>query len=753
MSASVQVSVYRKVVRVLRRLFLPLFVVLGLVWGGLGVLVPSFGSAQSSGPVVLGPVGATDGCVLSVAGGSAVQGVVTVSGSGSFLWSGARCQLAALDFTVPTAPVGGEILSWDPWSVGDRNHHQRLYVSGGVLYYSYFEGAYGVPYESNLTAIGPFVSGSRVQIDPFAARARTCEAGSSWKSIAAFNTYPVFLSPQPAVFDFQRSTLGYWAGSGATPIGGGGGYGYDNAAGGCGTPVLQTTVLTGPTVLGPVAATDGCKLGVAGGTVTLTGQAIASIASSGSVAFSGAKCQLAALDITFPLAPTSGEILSWDPWSYRDNNHHQRLYIAGGILYYSYFEGAYGVPYEYNKTAIGPVVSGSRVQIDPFANRARTCEPGASWKSIAAFNSYPVFLSGQSAVFDFQRSTLGYWTGASATPIGGSGGYVYDNATGGCGTPVLQSTVLTGPTFLDPPGAVDGCKLGLAGGTVTFTGNAIAAVTSSGSFVYNGSKCQLAALDITFPLAPVGGEILSWDPWAYRDRNHHQRLYVSAGILYYSYFEGAYGVPYESYKTAIGPVVAGSRVQIDALNARARTCEAGSTWKSIAVFNSYPVFLSGQSAVFDFQRSTFGYGTTGYRSSEPFNYSDANGGCQTPVSTRTPPTTTTTVPVTTTTVPVVLTGTLGASVVRGANNAAGASVYTVTLKVAGAVTGGQYEFMVPSGHVPTPLPPNPLTQRYPKTAVNGEVVWQYNLVAPRGVYRAEVFAAGATTPLSTVEVK
>ena len=90
---------------------------------------------------------------------------------------------------------------------------------------------------------------------------------------------------------------------------------------------------------------------------------------------------------------------------------------------------------------------------------------------------------------------------------------------------------------------------------------------------------------------------------------------------------------------------------------------------------------------------------------------------------------------------------------RGANNAAGASVYTVTLKVTGAVNGGQYEFVVPSGHVPVPLPPNPITQRYPKTAANGEVVWQYSLIAPRGVFKAQVFAAGVVTPISSVEVK
>jgi hypothetical protein len=208
-----------------KRFFFPLVVVLGLVWGAVNVLVPGFGTAQSSGPTVLGPVGATDGCVLSVAGGSVVlggQATATISGSGSFVYSGAKCQLAALDFTVPSVP-SGEILVWEPWQSGDRNHHQRMYISGGVLYYSYFEGAYGVPYESNLVAIGPVVSGSRIQIDPFAARARTCEAGSTWKQIASFNTYPVFNSGQSAVFDFSRSTFGYWTGTGATPIGGGGG--------------------------------------------------------------------------------------------------------------------------------------------------------------------------------------------------------------------------------------------------------------------------------------------------------------------------------------------------------------------------------------------------------------------------------------------------------------------------------------------------------------------------------------------------
>ena len=96
---------------------------------------------------------------------------------------------------------------------------------------------------------------------------------------------------------------------------------------------------------------------------------------------------------------------------------------------------------------------------------------------------------------------------------------------------------------------------------------------------------------------------------------------------------------------------------------------------------------------------------------------------------------------------------LSASIVRGVNNAAGASVYTVALRVVGATSGASYEFVVPSGHVPEPLPLDPTTHRYAKIAVNGEVVWTYTLVAPRGVFNAQVFAVGAITPISSVEVK
>jgi hypothetical protein len=82
---------------------------------------------------------------------------------------------------------------------------------------------------------------------------------------------------------------------------------------------------------------------------------------------------------------------------------------------------------------------------------------------------------------------------------------------------------------------------------------------------------------------------------------------------------------------------------------------------------------------------------------------------------------------TTTTTALPVTGALTASIVRGVNNAAGASVYMVTLKVAGAVTGSEYEFVVPSGHLPEPVPLDRTTHRYSQTAVNGEVVWQYSL--------------------------
>jgi hypothetical protein len=92
---------------------------------------------------------------------------------------------------------------------------------------------------------------------------------------------------------------------------------------------------------------------------------------------------------------------------------------------------------------------------------------------------------------------------------------------------------------------------------------------------------------------------------------------------------------------------------------------------------------------------------------------------------------------------------LTASIVRGVNNAAGASVYTVTLEV----TGSEYEFVVPSGHVPGPVPLDRTTHRYSKTAANGEVVWHYSLVAPKGVFSAQVYSTGGVTPLSSAEVK
>jgi hypothetical protein len=106
----------------------------------------------------------------------------------------------------------------------------------------------------------------------------------------------------------------------------------------------------------------------------------------------------------------------------------------------------------------------------------------------------------------------------------------------------------------------------------------------------------------------------------------------------------------------------------------------------------------------------------------------------------------------TTTVPEPL-GVLTARIVRGANSEVGASVYTVTLRMAGVVSGASYEFVVPSGHVPEPLPPDPTTHRYPKTAVDGVVEWVYSLKVPRGVFSAQVFSAGSSFALSSVEVK
>jgi NHL repeat len=130
-----------------------------------------------------------------------------------------------------------------------------------------------------------------------------------------------------------------------------------------------------------------------------------------------------------------------------------------------------------------------------------------------------------------------------------------------------------------------------------------------------------------------------------------------------------------------------------------------------------------------------------------------------PTTTTSQPTTTTAQPATTTSQPTTSTtvqgplGVLTAKIVRGANNATGASAYTVTLRMAGVVSGASYEFVVPSGHVPEPLAPDPATQRYPRTAVDGVVEWIYSLKAPRGVFSAKVFSAGGTFALSSIEVK
>ncbi len=99
-----------------------------------------------------------------------------------------------------------------------------------------------------------------------------------------------------------------------------------------------------------------------------------------------------------------------------------------------------------------------------------------------------------------------------------------------------------------------------------------------------------------------------------------------------------------------------------------------------------------------------------------------------------------------------LTGVLSASVVRTAGATVG-SLYSVTLKVLGAVSGADYEFVVSSGHVPDPVPSDAKTHRYLKRAVNGQVVWTYLLTSPRGVFSAAVYAPGAITPLSSVVVK
>ena len=107
---------------------------------------------------------------------------------------------------------------------------------------------------------------------------------------------------------------------------------------------------------------------------------------------------------------------------------------------------------------------------------------------------------------------------------------------------------------------------------------------------------------------------------------------------------------------------------------------------------------------------------------------------------------------TTTTIPSVP-GVLGAKIVRLSNSPAGDSVYSVTLKMSGVPSGTDYEFVVPSGHVPPDPPNDPQTQRHVERAVSGVVQWQYNVTNPRGIFTARLYVLGANSPLSSVEVK
>jgi hypothetical protein len=117
-----------------------------------------------------------------------------------------------------------------------------------------------------------------------------------------------------------------------------------------------------------------------------------------------------------------------------------------------------------------------------------------------------------------------------------------------------------------------------------------------------------------------------------------------------------------------------------------------------------------------------------------------------------PSTTTTPVSTTTTTIPSAP-GVLTAKIIRLANSSVGESVYSVTLKMSGATSGADYEFAVPSGHVPPDPPNDPQTQRHVERAVSGVVQWQYNVTNPRGIFTARVYVLGANSPLSSVEVK
>ncbi len=761
-----------------------------------GFVGRSFVTVAEAQTVLTPPVGVVDDCkfVPTPNTSTSVSGLSSVSwpgtGGGAQI-SGAKCQTIALDITLTVMPTGGDLMNWNyvPGGCGGYDL-QKLMVSNGRLLAGGGVFSCGCcPNTQNYQDIGPAVSGTRIQFDPFLGRVRNCapasiaEVNAGWKGIPQPQSLMAFVGSQATQIDTSRSRFGYWTGTAGTPINGDGSYVFSDASGAC------STSQPAPDPVAPASPTDGCTLNATGGSTTVNNLKSIAWSPSGSATITGAKCQILALDLTFPVAPGGGDIMTWNYSPGGCGSYYlQKLTVSGGRLLVG--GGVFDCgccPNSQSYQDVGPAVSGMRIQYDPFRGQVRDCSPlsltelTGPWRSLQQPSGTLLFNGSQATRIDMSKSKFDFWNGTTTTPINGSGTYNFSSPAGACGDNQVVAPVQ------GPDGPVDGCKFTAAGGGTTVDGLRSLAWSPGGYAILGGAKCQLKAYDLTFEVMPTGGDIAQWSYIPGGCGGYDlMKMLVSGGRLYVGGGVFSCGCcPNTQHYQDVGPAADRMRIQIDPYRGLIRDCapptpgsSVAGPWRGLGGANPFMWFTGSQSMRVDMSRSVFGYytgsGGTPINGDGEMTYSNADGSCADPyvtgsvVTTTTTTTTlgattTTTIPGTTTTStpattmtsvsPVGLTGALTASIVRGVNNSAGASVYTVTLKATGAVNGGSYEFVVPSGHVPVPLPPDPATNRYPKTAVNGEVVWQYTLVAPRGVFRGQVYSAGGSTPLSSVEVK
>ncbi len=731
-------------------------------------------STSQPEPDPVSPPSPVDACAVAATSGSTtVNNLKTVawSPSGAAILGGAKCQIVALDLTLTIPPRAGDLMTWNYVPSGCGSYYlQKLAVSGGRLVVGggVFNSGCGASPQS-YQDVGPAVPGMRIQFDPFQGRVRDCaappastELAGPWRGLQQPTGQLTFTGSQATRLDMSRSRFDFWAGSTATPINGDGSYVFSDDTGAC------STSQPAPDPVAPPSPVGGCTLNATGGSTTVNNLQSIAWSPSGSATITGAKCQILALDLTFPVTPGGGDIMTWNYVAGGCGSYTiQKLMVSGGRLVVGGGVFSCGCcPNTQSYQDVGPAVSRMRIQLDPFRGRVRHCAPVSlteltgPWKFFQQPTGTLLFNGSQATRIDLKKSKFDFWSGSTTTPISGDGTYEFSDALGFCGENPIVVPV-PGPSV-----PADGCKFSAAAGGATVNGLRNFAWSPSGQVNLSGAKCQLKAYDITFEVLP-GGDIAQWNYVGGGCGSYYlTKLAVSNGRLVVGGGVFSCGCcPNTQNYQDVGPAVGKMRIQIDPYRGLLRDCAppvAGTTaagpWRGIPVASPFMWFTGSQALRVDLSRSIFGYhtgaGGTPINGDGAITYSNADGSCADPYVTGSVVTTTTTTTSTTTTIaPTTLSGALTASIVRGANGSAGSAVYAVTLKATGAVNGRVYEFVVPSGHVPPPLPPDPLTQRYPMTAANGEVVWQYTLVAPRGIYRAQVFAAGASTPLSSVEVK